>query len=75
MPISEGINGLVTDLLNELEKEIETLTKKYTDTYQGIEEEIQKTQNSLADMMSELVGSEYDIAGINEFQKLLRGEQ
>lgn len=75
LPISEGINGLVTDLLNELEKEIETLTKKYTDTYQGIEEEIQKTQNSLADMMSELVGSEYDIAGINEFQKLLRGEQ
>ena len=75
LPISEGINGLVTDLLNELEKEIETLTKKYTDTYQGIEEEIRKTQNSLADMMSELVGSEYDIAGINEFQKLLRGEQ
>ena len=38
-----------------------------------LEAEIQETEKSLASMLSDLVGSEEDMAGIRELQKLLGG--
>ena len=72
-PVEDGILALSTDLLNTFIKKIEELSKKYAVTMSDLEAEIQETEKSLASMLSDLVGSEEDMAGIRELQKLLGG--
>lgn len=73
-PIIEGIEALPKQQIATLQKAIESLQKKYNDTFEDIEKEIRETEKQLSQMMSELQGSEEDMAGINEFRKLLRGD-
>lgn len=73
-PIIEGIEALPKQQIDMLQKAIESLQKKYNDTFEDIEKEIRETEKQLSQMMSELQGSEEDMAGINEFRKLLRGD-
>lgn len=73
-PIIEGIEALPNRQIDMLQKAIESLQKKYNDTFEDIEKEIRQTEKQLSQMMSELQGSEEDMAGINEFRKLLRGD-
>lgn len=72
-PVENGILALSTDMLNTFIKKIEELSKKYAVTMSDLEAEIQETEKSLASMLSDLVGSEEDMAGIRELQKLLGG--
>ena len=72
-PVEDGILALSRDLLNTFSKKIEELSKKYAVTMSDLEAEIQETEKSLASMLSDLVGSEEDMAGIRELQKLLGG--
>ena len=72
-PVEDGILALSTDMLNTFIKKIEELSKKYAVTMSDLEAEIQETEKSLASMLSDLVGSEEDMAGIHELQKLLGG--
>lgn len=60
-------------MLNDFTNRIETLSKKYAETMSDIEEEIRKTEKELSAMLSELTGSEADMAGIRELQKLIGG--
>ena len=57
------------------QKGIETLVNKYADTFEDLEKEIQDTQDELSKMLGELTGSEADLAGIRELQKLLSGRE
>lgn len=72
-PVEAGILALSTDMLNTFIKKIEELSKKYAVTMSDLEAEIQETEKTLASMLSDLVGSEEDMAGIRELQKLLGG--
>lgn len=72
-PVEDGILALSTDMLNTFIKKIEELSKKYAVTMSDLEAEIQETEKSIASMLSDLVGSEEDMAGIRELQKLLGG--
>ena len=72
-PICTGVRQLSSDVIKNLEDEIEKISKKYKDTYENIDEEINKTETELGRMMSELVGSEKDMAGLVELSKLLGG--
>ena len=72
-PVEDGILALSTNMLNTFIKKIEELSKKYAVTMSDLEAEIQETEKSLASMLSDLVGSEEDMAGIRELQKLLGG--
>ena len=72
-PVEDGILALSTDMLNTFIKKIEELSKKYAVTMSDLEAEIQETEKTLASMLSDLVGSEEDMAGIRELQKLLGG--
>ena len=74
-PISEGIRALPQNEIHKLQKEIEALSKKYSDTYQDIVTEIDETSRSLCRMLSELTGLESDMAGVQEFCKLLGGKR
>ncbi len=72
-PVEDGILALSADMLNTFIKKIEELSKKYAVTMSDLEAEIQETEKTLASMLSDLVGSEEDMAGIRELQKLLGG--
>lgn len=73
-PICDGICDLPENLLNEFTKDIEAMAEKYAVTLNDIEKEIRETEASLVSMLSELTGSEDDMKGIRELQKLLGGE-
>ena len=72
-PIVDGTLALADAMLNDFTNRIETLSKKYAETMSDIEEEIRKTEKELSAMLSELTGSEADMAGIRELQKLIGG--
>ncbi|WP_302163091.1 type I restriction-modification system subunit M [Veillonella seminalis] len=72
-PIVEGTLALAEAMLNDFTKRVEALSKKYAETMNDIEEEIRKTEKELSAMLSELTGSEADMAGIRELQKLIGG--
>ena len=72
-PIVSGTLKLADDLLDGFTKNIQELSAKYSVTMSNLEKEIQSTEASLSAMLSDLTGSESDIAGIRELQKLLGG--
>lgn len=72
-PIVEGTLALAEAMLNDFTKRVEALSKKYAETMNDIEEEIRKTEKELSAMLSEFTGSEADMAGIRELQKLIGG--
>lgn len=74
-PLCEKINALPNEVINSLEKTVSELCSKYADTSEDIENQISETEASLSKMLSQLTGSEEDMAGIRELQKLLGGNQ
>ena len=72
-PIYDGIIDLPNTVISNFEKQVSNLANKYSETLADIDEEIRKTEHELSDMLSQLTGSESDMAGIKEFQKLLGG--
>ena len=73
-PICDDLMKLPYSCVDKLQKAINALAKKYEDTYANIENEIREAEAELCEMMSELTGSEADMAAIREFQKLLGGK-
>ena len=72
-PIYNGILDLSDEMLKAFTKDVEALSTKYAVTMDDLEKEIKETEKSLANMLSELTGSERDMEGINELIKLLGG--
>lgn len=64
-------DGIVSDLVSKLD----SLAKKYETTLNEVESEIDETEKALSSMIDELVGGEFDMLGLKEFQKLLGGVQ
>ena len=75
MPIYDEIIAISIKVVDEFKKGIEALVNKYADTFEDLEKEIQDTQDELSKMLGELTGSEADLAGIRELQKLLSGRE
>jgi len=73
-PLVSNLNTLPTAIIEELISYIQMLSGKYTVTYSAIEEQISETQDALSALIDELTGNEFDMKGLSEFQKLLKGE-
>lgn len=73
-PVEERTLSLADSMIDTFTKNIETLANKYSVTMSDLEKEIKATELSLSSMLSDLTGTEADMAGIREFQKLLGGE-
>ncbi|MBP2657910.1 MAG: hsdM [Firmicutes bacterium] len=73
-PLVSNLNSLPTVVIAELIGYIEALSQKYAVTYSAIEEQISDTQDTLSALINELTGNEFDMKGLSEFQKLLKGE-
>lgn len=73
-PLCCGINELSLKIIKKLENEIKTLLKKYDTVLTSLEDEIKKTENSLANMIDDLDANEFDKKALIAIQKLFRGE-
>ncbi len=72
-PIVSEITQLPVSIVSALEKRVTTLTKKYSVTMLDIEQDLAKTESEFCAMIDDLEGSEYDLLGLKELQKLLKG--
>lgn len=70
-PLVISLDELGQNVLATLEEKIRVMHKKYAKTFIEIEENLNKTQEEFIAMSNKLKGSEKDLAGIKELQKLL----
>lgn len=74
VPLCDGIAVLPDSIVSALEGAINALTKKYSVTMLDVESEIEQSEREFADLIDELEGDEFDMLGLKELQKMLRGE-
>ena len=75
MPLINNLMKLPNSIVNDLVAKLDTLAKKYETTLEEVEADICETEKTLSAMIDDLVGSEFDMLGLKEFQKLLGGVQ
>ncbi|MBN3535128.1 type I restriction-modification system subunit M [Mycoplasma procyoni] len=68
MPNLYTLSSSVTE---KLATKLVILAKRYKETLFDLDQEIEKTQNEIASLLDELVGSEEDMKGLEAFKKLL----
>ena len=73
-PIVSNIDVLPDRIIDEIETDLNDLNEKYSETLIDIDNNIKSAETSLADLISNLTCSDTDLAGLREFQKLLRHE-
>ena len=71
--LSENLEKQCDDVIDFLIEKLESIKKKYSITYESLQNEISQTKKTLSGLMDELVANEFDKKGIEEFQKILRG--
>lgn len=74
-PLINNLMKLPDGIVNDLVAKLDSLSKKYETTLEEVEAEIDETEQALSSMIDDLVGSEFDMLGLKEFQKLLGGVQ
>ena len=72
-PLDEELNGLPGAVVDALAKQVSALSRKYAVTMLELEKEIGRTEQEFSAMLGQLTGSAYDMQGLEELQKLLRG--
>lgn len=73
LSLMDNLYKISSILINNLEKEITKLNKKYENRLIDIDNDIEKTSNELSKMLDELNANEFDSLGLKEFKKLLGG--
>ena len=71
-PLVTALQQLPTLQLDALTQKVNYLATKYSTTLQEVSTQLQSTENDLATMMGELTGSDHDMQGLREWQKLLK---
>ena len=74
-PLVEKMAGMPAAIINDFIAKLIALSKKYETTFAEVDHQISETESSLANLLGELTGNEFDMQGINELKKLLGGEQ
>lgn len=72
-PVMGSLRSLPDKVIANFISRLEAICKKYETTFAEMEEEIADTERSLISLLDDLTGSEFDMMGIAEFKKLLRG--
>lgn len=73
-PLIDSILSLPGEVIRDLLAKLQALDKKYANTLMDLEQEIRETEAALSGMIDQLEGSELDLRGLHELQKLLGGE-
>lgn len=70
-PLVHRFEKLPDRVVNQLNDLVKALGEKYLTTYSDIDSQIQEAEASLATMLGELTGNEFDLAGLNELRSLV----
>lgn len=73
-PLSIELAAMPNAVISQLASQVQALADKYAVTYSQVAHKIKTTEQELAEMMSELTGNEFDMQGLAELTKLLKGE-
>ncbi|MEI8704678.1 type I restriction-modification system subunit M [Pseudoalteromonas sp. B62] len=73
-PLNRELAAMPSTVISQLTTQVQALADKYATTYSQVASEVKTTEQELAEMMDELTGNEFDIQGLNELTKLLKGE-
>lgn len=73
-PLCDDLTAMPSAVVNRLTSKVQSLADKYAVTYSQVASEIQTSENELAEMMGQLIGNEFDMQGLAELTKLLKGE-
>ncbi|HCE3245860.1 type I restriction-modification system subunit M [Vibrio parahaemolyticus] len=73
-PLCDELIAMPSAVVNRLTNKVQALADKYAVTYSQVANEIQTSENELAEMMGQLTGDEFDMQGLAELTKLLKGE-
>lgn len=73
-PLADDLRQVAQHLVDRFADSLTSLSAKYSETLVDIDRNISAAENSLASLIDNLTGSDNDIAGLREFQKLLRHE-
>lgn len=71
VPLVENLEKLTGIILNEFISKMSKLSKKYSDTYLNIDEEISNSERELSALIDELDADEFDKKGLEELKKIL----
>ena len=71
---SAKLEELPQTAVDELIAAVNALNDKYSTTYSDVCEQIEQTEAELGNMLGQLTGNEFDMAGIAELKTLLGGE-
>ena len=72
-PLMDLLQNIPMNIIDELIKTLENLSKKYEVTFEDIEKDINQTEQELISMIDDLEGNEYDMLGLQELKSLLGG--
>ncbi len=73
-PLADDLRQVAQNLVERFADSLGELSAKYSETLIDIDSNINTAERSLASLIDNLTGSHKDIAGLREFQKLLRHE-
>lgn len=73
-PLVASLHQMPEQAVTRLIDKVKALTEKYAVTYEQVEADIQETGASLAALLGDLTGSDYDMQALHELKALLEGE-
>lgn len=73
-PLGDALVDVCRQMINDYAVSLTSLSQKYTETLVDIQHNVHEAERSLASLIDNLTGSDNDMAGLREFQKLLRHE-
>jgi len=74
-PLVTALYSLPKTMISQLTQKVQVLASKYITTYAHVAHEIKDTEKTLAALMDDLQGNEYDLQGLNEFKTLIHGKE
>ncbi|ATO20187.1 type I restriction-modification system subunit M [Acinetobacter sp. LoGeW2-3] len=72
-PIVSAILALPNEVIEHLTDTVQALADKYAVTYTETTQKLTEAEHSLADLIDDLTGDEFDMKGLAQFQALLKG--
>ncbi|UOX33706.1 type I restriction-modification system subunit M [Flavobacterium sediminilitoris] len=74
-PLVNSINSLPKTIIDQLANKVQTLASKYEITYADVAHEINEAEKTLATLLDDLEGNDFDLQGLNEFKNFLHGKE
>jgi len=73
-PAMQSINGIPTSIKDELNRSIQRIVVKYQNPISTLDAELSDAEKALSSMLKDLRGNDFDIAAIQQLDRLLGGE-